>query len=58
MKRKQTVSHRDVRDAVQQFVKQGGMIAKLPDQKQIRDDYVGAEKHDTYEPLSTFVSSH
>ena len=57
MKRKKNVTHQDVREAVRQFVHDGGMIAKLPEQKQVRADYVGSDKHDAYEPLTTFVSS-
>ena len=57
MKKKEAVSHQDVVEAVQQFIREGGMIAKLPEQKQVRADYVGNDRYDTYEPLSTFSSN-
>ncbi len=55
MRKQKNLTHQELQDAIQQFMQDGGMIAKLPEQKQVRGDFVGSEKYDDFEPLSTFL---
>ena len=55
MSKRQNLTHQELQDAIQQFMQEGGMIAKLPEQKQVRGDFVGSEKYDDFEPLSIFL---
>jgi len=40
-KEKQTISHQELQRAIQRFLKEGGMIQKLPDQKSVAHSHVG-----------------
>ncbi|MCZ6553847.1 MAG: hypothetical protein O7A67_08620 [SAR324 cluster bacterium] len=55
MSKRKNLTHQELQDAIQQFMQEGGMIAKLPEQKQVRGDFVGSEKYDDFEPLSIFL---
>jgi len=57
MKKKQPITHEEVRDALKRFVRKGGNIDKLPDQKSARTEFIGNEKYDTYEKLSNLCSN-
>ncbi len=57
MSKQKHLTHQELQDAIQQFMQDGGMIAKLPEQKHVRGDFVGSEKYDNFEPLSTFLSN-
>jgi hypothetical protein len=52
MKLNQKVSHQDVQKAVQQFLKNGGIIVRLPEQKPQPKPVVGGEKYQDYEPYT------
>lgn len=54
-KKKQTITHEEVQEALKRFVRGGGMIDKLPDQKSSRSEFVGNEKYETYETLSSLL---
>ncbi len=47
------VSHRDVRDAVKNFLENGGIIVKLPEQKNQPTAMVGGEKYQDYEAFTS-----
>lgn len=49
MKLNQKVSHQDVQKAVQQFLRSGGIIVRLPEQKSELKPVVGGEKYEDYE---------
>lgn len=46
------VSHSDVSAAIARFLKDGGMIKKLPEQKAMTSGTVGADKYEAFETLS------
>lgn len=46
------VSHADVSAAITRFLKGGGMIKKLPEQKAMTTGTVGADKYEAFETLS------
>ena len=54
MSRKATtqVSHADVAAAMTRFLKRGGIIKHLPEQKALLAGTVGAEKYEVFESLS------
>jgi hypothetical protein len=58
MKRRETqaVTQEEVSAALARFLKQGGMIQKLPDQNFHATERVGGEKYDAYERLADLPS--
>ena len=52
MKRNVQVSHQEVSSAIQKFVREGGLIKKLPEQSAKRRDIIGEEKYEMYESVS------
>lgn len=56
-KKPRRLTHEQVQEALKRFVRSGGMIAKLPDQKTARSEFIGQEKYDTYESLSSLMAS-
>ncbi len=57
LKSNRKVSHRDVRDAVKNFLKNGGIIVKLPEQKNQPTTMVGGEKYQDYESFTSLFSA-
>ena len=57
MKKQKRITHKEVQEALKRFVRHGGMIDKLPEQKSARSEFIGSEKYDTYESLSSLLSS-
>jgi hypothetical protein len=55
-KKQKRITHDDVRDALKQFVRKGGIIARLPEQKSARTEIIGSEKYETYETFSSLLS--
>ena len=51
------VSHRQVSMAVRQFLQRGGIIVKLPEQKNQEKPVVGGEKYQNYESLTSILSA-
>ena len=52
MKRNNQVSHQEVFAAIQKFVREGGLIKKLPEQSAKRRDIIGDDKYEMYETVS------
>ena len=50
------VSHEDVQRAVQRFLKDGGIIVRLPEQQGAERPMVGGEKYQDFETLNNLVS--
>jgi len=46
------VSHQEVFAAIQKFVREGGLIKKLPEQSAKRRDIIGDDKYEMYETVS------
>ena len=57
MRKQKRLTHEQVKEALKRFVRKGGMIAKLPEQKTSRTEIIGSEKYDSYESLSSLVSA-
>ncbi len=55
MSKWKNLTDQELQDSIQQFMRDGGMIDKLPEQKHVRGDFVGSEKYDDFEPLSIFL---
>lgn len=51
------VSHGDVRDAVTKFLKNSGIIVKLPEEKSQPAVLVGGEKYQDYEFFTSLFST-
>ena len=49
------ISHQEVANAVQQFLKNGGMISKLPDQNYNASSNVGGEKYEAFEAPADLI---
>ncbi|MDH4120170.1 MAG: hypothetical protein OEV94_00475 [Deltaproteobacteria bacterium] len=49
------VTHDQVLNAIQKFQAQGGIIHKLPEQKIIRAEMLGEEKHNPFETLTNIM---
>jgi hypothetical protein len=56
MKKPKRPTHEEIQAAVQRFVRQGGNIDKLPDQKSSRSEFVGSEKYESFETFSSLLS--
>ena len=52
MKKQNTVSHQEIHAALQKFVRDGGLIKKLPEQSAKRRDVLGEDKYEMYEAVS------
>ena len=52
MKRNTELSHQELYSAIQKFVREGGLIKKLPEQNAKRRDVIGEEKYEMYESVS------
>lgn len=50
------VTHGEVQMAVKQFLKNGGIIVRLPDQPQLLDPVIGGEKYQNFDSLATLIS--
>ncbi|MDH5752847.1 MAG: hypothetical protein OEZ59_10585 [Deltaproteobacteria bacterium] len=50
--KKKTISHQEINQAIKNFLTEGGLIKKLPDQEVKRQEVIGEDKYEIYEPLS------
>ena len=50
------VSHEDIQRAVQRFLKDGGIIVRLPEQQGTERQMVGGEKYQDFETLNNLVA--
>lgn len=57
LKIRNQVSHQQVNMAVRKFLRRGGIIVKLPEQKNQQEVMVGGEKHQNYESLTSILSA-
>ncbi|MCZ6473240.1 MAG: hypothetical protein O7A08_10850 [SAR324 cluster bacterium] len=51
------LTHEDVHRAVAQFLKRGGVIEQLPEQKSQENPTIGGEKYQDYESLAAIISA-
>jgi len=56
MKKKQHLTHEQIKEAIRHFIGKGGNIATLPPQKDTRSELVGSEKYETFETISSLLS--
>ena len=57
MKKAKRLTHEQIQDAIRHFMVKGGNIDKLPDQKSSRSELVGSEKYETFETISSLLST-
>ena len=56
--KKNVLKHHEVAAAIQKFLKDGGLIEKLPEQNVRRQDIIGDEKYEMYEKVSRLPILH
>jgi hypothetical protein len=57
MRKQKRITHKEVREAMTRFVRNGGIINKLPEQKSARTEFIGQEKYENFESLASLLSA-